>query len=218
MYLFVGQISLFVENLLITKRRIMMKALLCIFFMSLVKFSFSQEQLIQTVINKNIKMYAPTSLSRINGRQAIGKFGNDFAPKAAWISANERTVLSVTEIFDTVGFYQPGYKKKKVLARDITIEKSFYLSSILAYAKEVVFHQDAIKTIHKRPFITFEFEGIQEFKTKKGTPVEKKFYRYLQYCFVKNRKYIFNFSCPFSELTYWSDTVKTIMESVKITK
>ena len=163
-------------------------------------------------------MYAPTSLTRVSGSQAIGKFGNDFAPKAAWVGGNEDIVLTVTEIFDTVGFYQPGYQKKKSITRDIVIEKSFLRSSIFAYAKDVTFHQDEIRKINKRNFIIFELDGKQELKTKNGEPYEKKFYRYLQYCFVKDRKYIFNFSCPQSRADYWRGAIKTIMESVKITK
>lgn len=195
-----------------------MKNIFSVLLLFFTCFSISQEQLVSQTINKNIKMLTPTTLIKVNGSQVLGKFGNDFAPKAAFVGAGERTVLTVTEIYDTVGFYQPGYAKKKSIARDVTIEKSFYRSSILAYAKEVDFLQDDIKTINKRNFIVFEVEGTQELKNTKGGPVEKKFYRYLQYCFVKDRKYIFNFSCPYSDRGYWKEPIRKIMESVKITK
>lgn len=191
-------------------------SLYIIILSAIVMKGFSQEKLVMSTINKNIKMYTPTTLYRIDGVQALGQFGNDIAPKAVYVGPNERTVLTVSEIYDTVGFYQPGYTKKKSIKRDINVEKSFYRSSILAYSKEVKFYQDEIKTINKKQFIVFEVEGTQEIVSKSGEPYEKKYYRYLQYCFVKNKKYIFNFSCPHSEMQYWKDNIRTIMDSVKI--
>jgi len=181
--------------------------------------TFSQEKLVQQTINKNIKMLTPTSIYKVNAIQALGTFGNDIAPKAAFVGQGERTTLTVSEVYDTVGFFQPGYKKKRKIERDITIEKSFFRSSITrAYASKLTFYQDEVKNINGRDMIIFEFEGEQELTGTNGEPYKRRFYRYLQYCFVKNRKYIFNFQCPASQRNYWQKPMREIMESIKITK
>jgi len=179
---------------------------------------FPQEVLVPITVDKTIKMLSPTSIVRVDGVQSLGAFGNDFAPKIAFIGGNEKITLTVTEIYDTVGFFQPGYKKKKSIERNVVIEKSFFRSSIKAYAKNVKFFQDEIKNINKRDMIVFEFEAELETKISTGEIARKKIYRYLQYCFVKNRKYIFNFQCPYNQMGYWQPAVNTIMNSIKITK
>jgi len=177
-----------------------------------------QEMLVNITVDKKIKMLSPTTIYRVDGVQSLGAFGNDYAPKIAFIGPNEKTTLTVTEVYDTVGFFQPGYKKKKIIERDIAIEKSFFRSSIKAYANDVVFYQDEIKQINKRDMIVFEFHGELISESATGASIKKKIYRYLQYCFVKNRKYIFNFQCPYSQKDYWQAPVKRIMNSIKILK
>ncbi len=179
---------------------------------------FSQEMLAPITVGKNIKMLSPTSIYRVDGVQSLGAFGNDYAPKIAFIGGGEKITLTVTEIYDTVGFYQPGFKKPKPIERNVVIEKSFFRSSIKAYAKNVKFYQDEIKQINKRDMIVFEFEAELESKTATDAKVTKKIYRYLQYCFVKKRKYIFNFQCPYDQKGYWQPAINQIMNSIKITK
>ncbi|MFK7899154.1 MAG: hypothetical protein AB8B61_00205 [Cyclobacteriaceae bacterium] len=193
-----------------------MKLFTFIVFFSLISVQVNGQHTLTRQKVDNIKLYVADALRPLDARQSMFQYGLNRPPKAFFIGNNERTVFTITEILDTLNSYNPNGKARQY-KRSLKLEKRFFKSSIYALGRDFTFLEDTIRYIDKRPFTVLEFTGLAE-KEKNKQVFTSPIYRYIQYCFIDDTKYVFNFSCPASRQKYWQSAVRQMMNSVILKK
>lgn len=102
-------------------------------------------------------------------------------------------------------------------ANDVEMLKEVYKSSIYNLYSSVEMIEEDIKDLHGRKYITYEFissvSGEENSMVKKSDIVA---YNYVSYTVVKNKVFVFTFTCPKRLQTKWQNTAHRMMESIKI--
>ncbi len=171
-------------------------------------------------LNGRVKISVPETLTRLTDEQAVQRYGFLHIPMAIFSDQSSYVSLSVTERIDSLSTYS-GVKYASVgdnmgYQRDITIEKSFYKSTLTSAYENITFFQDTIKEVNGHQAIIFEYEGDLVGENRKGQSVNSKNYGYIEYFILNYRKYTVTFNCPYREKDKWQEPISSVMENVKI--
>lgn len=171
-------------------------------------------------LNGRVKISVPETLSRLTDEQAVQRYGFLHIPMAIFSDQSSFTTLSVTERIDSLSTYG-GIKYASVggnmgYKRDITIEKSFYKSTLTSAYENITFFQDTIKEVNGIQAIVFEYEGDLVGENRKGQATNSKNYGYVEYFILNYRRYTVTFNCPYREKDKWKESISYVMENVKI--
>lgn len=161
---------------------------------------------------KNVSFDLPQELEKLNEEAVILKYGMHRVPWAVYTDHTGNVMFSVNMIQDTI-----KYKGTKgVNARDHFFEKMFLKVSVSQAYSNIEWHMDSLRDVGNKKVISFEFTGSIDGQDAKGHAVASRNYNFLQYCFIKNKKYIFNFACPEAEKATWQPMAQQMMNTLKI--
>ncbi len=161
---------------------------------------------------KSVSFELPKEMEELNKEAVIIKYGVHKTPWAVYTDHTGDVMLSINMDQDTV-----KYKKKKgVIGKDPKFERMFMKTSVYNTYENIKWEMDTIRFIDNKPMISFEFDGTLVGKDAKGNDAVTRNYNFIQYCFIKNKKYIINFACPYAEKSDWQPRARHIMNSLKI--
>lgn len=101
-------------------------------------------------------------------------------------------------------------------ASDVNLLSQFYKANILNLYDNVTMHDEGIKEIGGRQFITFEFTGtIVDEENAFSSSRKKSDYTYIMYTINESGVLIFRFTSPARRRSYWQKSVREIMSSVE---
>ncbi|MGB3465601.1 MAG: hypothetical protein WBA74_10035 [Cyclobacteriaceae bacterium] len=166
---------------------------------------FGQEKLARLKLEKEVEVKVPVSFTPLTAEEIVSRYLSNSTPLVVY--GNERR---------TADF---GISKNPTrwTAGDSEILKDFYKASILTAYTDVVFSKEEVTEIGDQRYILFEF--VSYFKEENNnslvgsSSVSK--YTYIMYGLRNGSLYVFNFSAPAKEKTYWQGTVDKMMQSIK---
>lgn len=171
-----------------------------------------------TNLKRRVILDVPVDFHRLSDEEIIVKYGMDRVPLGIFEDELGDVSISITENIDSLRTAKINYKseeEKKNLARDLSIEKSFLVSSYRSYFESMNMLIDTVYEQNGIPmaFLAYEskFSGVNE----KNETVVTEQYNYMVYGYRRNRSYLINFSCPLYLKQDWEKTAKEIISSVQ---
>lgn len=165
----------------------------------------TQNELSKTKVTDKISMKVPMTFTPMNPSDLRNKYLSSRAPIAMYTSPDQQIDLGINVTNNT---WQSD---------DLEILKSFYKANIMNLFTEVNIIQETIQEIGERKFIVFEFVSRvtdQENTFGGNTAISK--YTYIEYTIYGENVLLFNFTSPARVKSQWAETVKEMMESVRI--
>jgi hypothetical protein len=175
-------------------------------------------KLIKTKIDDRITISLPEDLIPMSPQDYVRKYGAYRAPIAIYTDPSGKADLGINTM---VNRSLRAKTKSDWTEEDLNVLKGMYKASIGAMHASVGFLQDKIEVINKRKYIVLEFIGTIRDLDDEGRPMgsqEIKRYSYIQYAVEDKQIFVFNFSCPNSMRSYWQNTTKEMMQSLKLGK
>lgn len=174
-------------------------------------FGFINGNYVRTKV-KSVSFDLSKNLEKLNNDAVIIKYGAHKLPLAVYTEHTGDITFTLNMDADTI-----KYKNKKgIIGKDPRFERMFLKSSIMNTYQNMKWSMDTIRIVEDRPMVSFEFVGTLVGQDAKGNEMASRNYNFLQYCFIKNKRYIMNFACPYSEMKKWQPIAQHMMNSIKI--
>lgn len=168
-------------------------SLVLISFLSL-DFGFAQK-LSRRKISEGITVSLPKDFLIMSDDDIALKYPSSKKPLAMYTSLDRNVDFGL------------NVSKAKWPGQDLNLLKGVYRATILELYPKVDIINEEVKTVNKKDFIVFEFNSQFESQRK---------YTYLMYALVKDKVYLFNFTCPQPLKDKWQPTAHSIMNSIKM--
>ena len=159
----------------------------------------------RTRITRELSLLVSTDLVPVPPDELATKFISYRAPLAAYTNLNTDVEFGINT---SVSRWRES---------DIELMKSFYKTNIINLYDEVEFLSEDIHLINRRNFIVFEYLSTllpEEESVIHQAPIHK--YTYVQYTIVRGTVYVFDFTSPPDQSSFWRPAVEKMMESVRI--
>jgi hypothetical protein len=174
-------------------------------FLAVLLMAFAHPKLVKTKVTDTITVSLPKSLTAMTPEDIVQRYPSVRAPLAAYTNEYRSADFSV----NTSATQWPD--------GDIELAKRFFKAGITNLYDRVDFVTEGVHEVNKRKFIFFEFESrVNGNKIKLGETSPVMRYTYIQYFVEKDRALVFSFNCPRDQKAEWQETVRAMMETVKI--
>lgn len=175
----------------------------------LFSFTLGKYQVVKP--GKGVSIEIPKKFVEMNKENVVKTYGMHSLPLAVYTDESGYTSLSVNMKKDTI-----KYKGKKGIKNfDPLMERMFLKSTIRQTFTDVNFITDTLFSINGKNIVWSEFTGTLAGEDSKGRPTKSKYYNFIMHGFVKNKKYIFNFSSPQDEQAKYQKVGRYIIQNIK---
>lgn len=165
----------------------------------------STGKLVKTKVNDNISVSLPADFFPMTPEDIAQRLPSVRAPLGAYTNTDRVVDFSV------------NISATQWPDADIEIAQKFFKSGLYNLFDKVDMISEGITEIHKKKFITFEFESrINPNKRVEGGSEPLLKYTRIQYLVEPGRTLVFSFSCPRSMRQDWEKTSDEIMKSIRV--
>jgi hypothetical protein len=180
-----------------------MKSLFALLFLFLAAFTSSP--LVKTKVSDGITVSLPSTLMAMTPEDIALRFPSVRAPLGAYSNQDREIDFSVNI---SATNWPDG---------DIVMAQGFFKASLYNLYDRVEMIHEGVQVIRKKNFIYFEFESrMSGDRRKQGYQDPILRYTYIQYLVQPKRTLVFTFSCPRDMREDWEETVKEMMNSIKV--
>ncbi len=168
-------------------------------------FSFSPTKLVKTKVTDDITVSLPEDLKPMTPEDIVQRYPSVRAPLAAFTDFNRTLDFSV------------NISATRWPDADQEMAAKFFKSSFHSIFDRVDMINEGIYEVNNRKFIFFEFESrVNGNRMKEGEQQPVFRYTYIQYLVEADRTLVFSFNCPKGLREDWQETVRAMMQTVKI--
>lgn len=165
----------------------------------------STNKLVKTKVNDEITVSLPSDFFAMTPEDIAQRLPSVRAPLGAYTN------------MDRVVDFSVNISATQWPDGDSEIASKFFKSGLYNLYDKVDMISEGVQEIHKKKFITFEFESrINANKRVEGGSEPLLKYTRIQYLVEPGRTLVFTFSCPRSMRQDWEETSLEIMKSVRL--
>jgi hypothetical protein len=165
----------------------------------------STTKLIKTKINDEITVSLPSDFFAMTPEDIAQRLPSVRAPLGAYTN------------MDRVVDFSVNISATQWPDGDAEIASKFFKSGLYNLYDKLDMISEGVQEIHKKKFITFEFESrINSNKRVEGGSEPLLKYTRIQYLVEPGRTLVFTFSCPRAMRQDWEETSGEIMKSVRV--
>jgi hypothetical protein len=165
----------------------------------------SSSKLVKTKVNDEITVSLPPDFFPMTPEDIAQRLPSVRAPLGAYTNQDRVVDFSV------------NISATQWPDADVEIAEKFFKSGLYNLFDKVDMISEGIHEIHKKKYITFEFESrINANKRVEGGTEPLLKYTRIQYLVEHGRTLVFSFSCPRTMRSEWEATSDEIMKSVRV--
>ena len=171
---------------------------------SLLISPLDQDKLVRTKIDNGISFGLPSNMHAMTDVEIASKY------------VSYRDALGFYTDEDRMADFIINHSATPWSPNDIEMLKDVYKSSIYNLYTEVDMIREEIREVHGRKFIIYEFISSVSEENSMVQKADIVAYNFVGYTIVKNKVYVFTFSCPKRLQPKWQNTAQAMMDSIKI--